>query len=83
MPLYMDEIYSALANADLFVAIGTSGNVYPAAGFVQIAKESGAHTIEANLAPGATNALFDESLTGPASHIVPRWVDDLISKHAL
>lgn len=83
MPMYMDEIYSALANADLFVAIGTSGNVYPAAGFVQIAKESGAHTIEANLAPGATNALFDESLTGPASHIVPRWVDDLISKYAL
>jgi NAD-dependent deacetylase len=83
MPMYMEEIYDALLKADVFIAIGTSGNVYPAAGFVQIAKESGAHTIEANLEPGVTNALFDESLTGPASHIVPQWVDQLISKYAL
>ena len=83
MPMYMEEIYDALSKADVFVAIGTSGNVYPAAGFVQIAKESGAHTIEANLEPGVTNALFDESLTGPASHIVPQWVDQLMSKYAL
>ena len=83
MPMYMEEIYDALSKADVFVAIGTSGNVYPAAGFVQIAKESGAHTIEANLEPGVTNALFDESLTGPASHIVPQWVDQSISKYAL
>ena len=83
MPMYMEEIYDALSKADVFVAIGTSGNVYPAAGFVQIAKESGAHTIEANLEPGVTNALFDELLTGPASHIVPQWVDQLISKYAL
>ncbi|WP_334037286.1 Sir2 family NAD+-dependent deacetylase [Alteromonas macleodii] len=83
MPMYMEEIYGALSKADVFIAIGTSGNVYPAAGFVQIAKESGAHTIEANLEPGVTNAFFDESLTGPASHIVPQWVDQLISKYAL
>tara|TARA_B100001057_G_scaffold319228_1_gene319502 strand:- start:1628 stop:2353 length:726 start_codon:yes stop_codon:yes gene_type:complete len=83
MPMYMEEIYDALSKADVFIAIGTSGNVYPAAGFVQIAKESGAHTIEANLEPGVTNALFDELLTGPASHIVPQWVDQLISKYAL
>ena len=83
MPMYMEEIHDALSKADVFIAIGTSGNVYPAAGFVQIAKESGAHTIEANLEPGVTNALFDESLTGPASHIVPQWVDQLISKYAL
>ena len=83
MPMYMEEIYDALLKADVFIAIGTSGNVYPAAGFVQIAKESGAHTIEANLEPGVTNALFDESLTGHASHIVPQWVDQLISKYAL
>lgn len=83
MPMYMEEIYDALSKADVFIAIGTSGNVYPAAGFVQIAKESGAHTIEANLEPGVTNALFDESLTGPASHIVPQWVDQLMSKYAL
>ena len=81
--MYMEEIYGALSKADVFIAIGTSGNVYPAAGFVQVAKESGAHTIEANLEPGVTNALFDESMTGPASHIVPKWVDDLISKYAL
>ena len=83
MPMYMEEIYDALSKADVFIAIGTSGNVYPPAGFVQIAKESGAHTIEANLEPGVTNALFDESLTGPASHIVPQWVDQLILKYAL
>lgn len=83
MPLYMDEIYTALAQADIFIAIGTSGNVYPAAGFVQVAKESGAYTIEANLAPGATNPLFDQSLTGPASQIVPKWVDELLSNYAL
>lgn len=83
MPMYMEEIYGALSKADVFIAIGTSGNVYPAAGFVQVAKESGAHTIEANLEPGVTNALFDESMTGLASHIVPKWVDDLISKYAL
>ena len=83
MPMYMEEIYDALSKADVFIAIGTSGNVYPAAGFVQIAKESGAHTIEANLEPGVTNALFDESLTGPASHIVPQWVDQFMSKYAL
>ncbi len=57
--------------------------MYPAAGFVQIAKENGAHTIEANLEPGVSNALFDESLTGLASHIVPQWVDELITKYAL
>ncbi|GFD94163.1 NAD-dependent protein deacylase [Alteromonas sp. KUL156] len=83
VPMFMEEIYNRLAQADIFIAIGTSGNVYPAAGFVQIAKESGAHTIEANLEPGATNALFDESLTGPASSVVPQWVDNLISMYAL
>ncbi|WP_269529779.1 Sir2 family NAD+-dependent deacetylase [Alteromonas sp. RW2A1] len=81
MPMYMDDIYAHLSNADIFIAIGTSGNVYPAAGFVQLAKSSGAHTIEANLEPGSSNALFDESLTGKASEIVPMWVDELLEQY--
>jgi len=81
MPMYMDEIMSHLSTADIFIAIGTSGNVYPAAGFVQLAKSAGAHTIEANLEPGSSNALFDESLTGLASDVVPKWVDDTIAQY--
>lgn len=83
MPMHMDAIYDALSQCDIFIAIGTSGNVYPAAGFVQVAKEVGAHTIEANLVPSTTNALFDESLTGAASVVVPELVDSLISQYAL
>lgn len=83
MPMYMDTIYDALIQADIFIAIGTSGNVYPAAGFVQVAKESGAYTIEANLEPGESNALFDESRQGLASHSVPQLVEELISTFAL
>ncbi len=83
MPMYMDEIYHALSQADIFIAIGTSGNVYPAAGFVQIAKEAGAHTIEANLAPSATNQLFDESISGPATQVVPTLVSSLLTQFAL
>jgi NAD-dependent deacetylase len=83
MPLYMDTIYDALMRADVFIAIGTSGNVYPAAGFVQVAKESGAKTIEANLEPGVSNALFDESREGLASQTVPTLVDELIRTYAL
>lgn len=80
MPMHMDRIYDALAMADIFISIGTSGNVYPAAGFVQVAKEAGAFTIEANLAFGATNALFDESRQGLATEVVPKLVDDLIAQ---
>ena len=82
MPLYMDDIYNALSNADIFIAIGTSGNVYPAAGFVQVAQEAGAYTIEVNLAPSATNALFDESITGLASAEVPALVEKIINSTA-
>lgn len=80
MPMHMDVIYNALARADIFISIGTSGNVYPAAGFVQLAKEAGAHTIEVNVAPSATNSLFDESLSGVATAKVPELVERLI-KH--
>jgi NAD-dependent deacetylase len=71
VPMYMDEIYSALSQADIFIAIGTSGQVYPAAGFVQIAKQAGAYCVEANLEPGASNALFDASFSGLASQTIP------------
>ena len=69
MPKYMDEIYSVLARADLFVSIGTSGNVYPAAGFVQHAKASGTATVELNL-ENTNSPFFDKSYQGPASQLV-------------
>jgi len=79
MPLYMDEIEQSLRVCDLFIAIGTSGNVYPAAGFFQTAKHYGAHTVELNLAPSTTASLFDEQHYGPATEIVPKFVNSLLS----
>lgn len=78
MPYEMDRIYDAIAEADLFVSIGTSGAVYPAAGFVQTAREAGARTIELNLEPSAGSALFDESRMGPATRLVPDLVRELL-----
>ena len=78
MPYDMDRIYDAIAEADLFVSIGTSGAVYPAAGFVQTAREAGARTIELNLEPSAGSALFDESRMGPATRLVPDLVRELL-----
>ena len=74
MPYEMDRIFAALARADLFVSIGTSGAVYPAAGFVQQAKSAGARTIELNLEPSQGSHWFDETRLGPASELVPEWV---------
>ena len=74
MPYQMDRIERALAQADIFVAIGTSGNVYPAAGFVQMAAHYGAHTIELNLEPSAVASEFSETRFGKASETVPAWV---------
>ncbi len=78
MPLGMDEIYSALAMADLFIAIGTSGHVYPAAGFVHEAKLHGAHTVELNLEPSQVGSEFEEKQYGLASEVVPAFVDKLL-----
>jgi NAD-dependent deacetylase len=75
MPLGLDQIYAALEHVDLFVAIGTSGTVYPAAGFVQEAKAAGAWTIELTLEPGEVSDLFDERHYGPASEVAPAWVN--------
>lgn len=67
IPKHMPEIEQALARCDLFVAVGTSGNVYPAAGFVQQARAYGAHTVEINLEPSAGSGIFAEHRHGPAS----------------
>ena len=80
MPLELDAIYEALAACDLFIAIGTSGQVYPAAGFVEEVRRHGrAHTVELNLEPGARNSRFAEHRQGPASELVPRYVDELLA----
>lgn len=78
MPYRMDEIDRALAACDLFVAIGTSGAVYPAAGFVAEAAHHGAATLEINLAPSDTAGAFDRHLHGPATETVPAWVASLL-----
>ncbi|MEZ0224592.1 MAG: Sir2 family NAD+-dependent deacetylase [Alphaproteobacteria bacterium] len=80
MPLYMDEIYAALAQCDVFAAIGTSGHVYPAAGFVEVAGNRGARSVEINLEKSLVHSAFGEGRYGKATEIVPRWVDDLISE---
>lgn len=79
IPYEMDRIESALRKADLFVSIGTSGAVYPAAGFVQTARYCGAQTIEMNLEPSLGSVYFDESRTGPAGRLVPEWVEELLA----
>ncbi|MBD1389602.1 NAD-dependent protein deacylase [Neiella sp. HB171785] len=80
MPKQMDAIYDALAQCDLFISIGTSGNVYPAAGFVQQAAQFGAHTVELNLEPSSVNHNFSECHYGPASEIVTTYVADLMKQ---
>ncbi|MDB1123874.1 Sir2 family NAD+-dependent deacetylase [Vibrio algarum] len=79
MPLRMGDIYSALEEVDLFISIGTSGVVYPAAGFVHDARMHGAHTIEINLEPSAVESEFEEKRYGNASVEVPKLVDELLT----
>ncbi|GJM13989.1 MAG: NAD-dependent protein deacylase [Pseudohongiella sp.] len=77
MPFHMNEINQALENCDLFVAIGTSGNVYPASGFYQTAKIRRAHTVELNLE--STSSGFDEHICGNATEIVPKYFEKLLA----
>lgn len=79
MPLQLERIFGALSGCHLFAAIGTSGNVYPAAGFVEEARAAGARTVEINLERSAVASAFDEVRIGPASEQVPRWVEQLLS----
>lgn len=79
-PLSMDEIESALHSADLFVAIGTSGAVYPAAGFVSTARQAGLQTCEINLEASENAHVFEERHYGPASLTVPIWVQNILAE---
>jgi NAD-dependent deacetylase len=80
MPLEMDRIYEALGCCGLFISIGTSGNVYPAAGFVAEARRfAGARTVELNLEPSEGATLFDERHYGPATEMVPAHVRRLLA----
>jgi len=74
MPLYMDEIQQALAECSIFVSIGTSGNVYPAAGFAAQARAAGASVVEINMEPSANAHYFQDGHYGPATQTVPAWV---------
>ncbi len=82
VPHDMKLIERALLDTDLFVSIGTSGAVYPAAGFVLLAGHAGAHTVELNLEPSVGTSLFDETRHGPASQVVPAWVTELLDPGA-
>ncbi len=80
MPLHLDAIAEALDRSDLFVAIGTSGAVYPAAGFVARARAAGIPTHEINLAPSDTAGLFAQATYGPATQAVPDFVDEILRR---
>jgi NAD-dependent deacetylase len=81
MPYHMDRIADVLRNCDLFISIGTSGNVYPAAGFVAEARANGAHTVELNLEPSEGASLFHEAIYGPATQVVPAYVEQILATH--
>ncbi|WP_286240980.1 Sir2 family NAD+-dependent deacetylase [Neptuniibacter halophilus] len=78
MPMYMEQIYRALEHCDLFISIGTSGHVYPAAGFVEVANAAGAVTVELNLEPSRVESAFDHHIYGPASEVVPGFIQDIL-----
>jgi NAD-dependent deacetylase len=80
MPKGLDRIAAALADADLFVAIGTSGAVYPAAGYVAEARALGIPTMELNLEPSDTARTFDDARYGPASETVPALAAELLAR---
>jgi len=83
MPYEMERIDQALGGCDLFVSIGTSGAVYPAAGFVQTARHHGAATLEINLEPSQGSLFFDERRYGPAGVEVPKWVEEMLASPPL
>jgi len=78
LPHAMDKISKALTSCTMFFSIGTSGNVYPAADFVKVARDAGAKSIELNLEPSLQTSLFDERMLGPATTVVPLFVEGLI-----
>ncbi len=80
MPRFMDAAMEAIASADLFVSIGTSGSVYPAAGFVTDARGAGVAAMELNLEPSENAHFFTDSRYGPATKIVPAWVREMLGE---
>ena len=80
MPYRMDEIDRAISQCDLFVSIGTSGAVYPAAGYVRTARHFGARTLELNLDPSQGSILFHDCRLGRATDLVPAWVEEMLAK---
>ena len=78
MPLYLEEIEQALSDCRVFASIGTSGNVYPAAGFARVARHSGAHLVELNLEPSQGASVFHEGRYGRAGEVVPAWVEEML-----
>jgi NAD-dependent deacetylase len=84
MPIGMEEIYQALDRCSLFMSIGTSGNVYPAAGFVShIRMYTRAHSVELNLEPSTGASIFAETIYGPATEVVPLYIDALLAGRLL
>lgn len=80
MPLDMERIYKALDHCQLFLSVGTSGNVYPAAGFVShVRMYTRAHTVELNLEPSSGATIFAEKIYGPATEVVPAFVEKVLS----
>ncbi len=79
VPYHMERIWQLLDEADLFAAIGTSGQVYPAAAFGQHAGRAGAHTVELNMEASVNARDFAEARHGPASVVVPDWVEGILS----
>ena len=80
MPRFLDEIEKVLSDAQLFVSVGTSGTVYPAAGMVATARALGCRTVELNLEPSGQAGLFDEGHYGLATEILPHWVGHMLSE---
>ncbi|MEM6676541.1 MAG: NAD-dependent deacylase [Pseudomonadota bacterium] len=78
IPRHLDEIADALSETEVFVSIGTSGAVYPAAGFVAEASRHGADTLELNLERSDVSRLFEETRLGPATELVPAWVAEIL-----
>ena len=83
MPFLMDNISEALFASDLFISIGTSGKVYPAAGYVDVAKKIGAQTVEINLDPTDSSSVFDVSINGKAGELLPEFVEKLLATRSI
>ena len=79
MPLKMAEIYAAVEECDVFITIGTSGHVYPAAGLIDVAKQAGATCIGINLEPPMNIAQHDEFHQGKAGELLPRMVEKIVN----